>query len=739
MGAAFAPNPINSDMKIISTFLILFLSTTLAYAQPAEFAFTATNISGVFTGQAQINGVFAAAEDWVAAFDSDGNCAGANPVIVNAGLSYINLTIYGDDPSTTSVDEGIDSGESFTIKIWDASENKIISYPNDSSPAEFTEWANNNGAPIPAYNDPNMVYNFEFSLPTITLDIGENMGLEGEIVSVPVILREYVGTLAALQGTLKFSTSEVADIQGISGNLISANNIQLNNANGQFSALVSDGLPTTGADTLFFVNLLLSGSPGDSTGIFMDDDPNIFTRLEITIFENGAIEIINAIQLIDGWVKILKDADLDGLIYFWGDFSPVNLVDVNLDFPDTPEDPDSTQTTGLPGTYLFDNVDVGKDVEIYCVKETNPVNGVSTGPLFLVQRYTVLGPGPVGQYNSPYQMVASDADCNEVINASDIIRIQQVIVRNPNVELCKSWAFVPEYYTNLPDFNMNSQGFVLAYPEAVSVNQIQSDTSLNFVGVKVGDILGFADQSSLIARTPPEELRSSASIKLRLVDRSVTSGEFFEVSLTSENFQNLGGLQMALEYAADKLEFHDFVGSSQAIQPQSYHDIETGSLRTSWIAPSVDGVSLSAETPILILRFKALNDANNLSDLLWINTNTMRAEATDINLKQYQLDLHWESLTSNVSIGRQAGYYLYQNFPNPAKEETRIKFSLPFAQRATLDLIDPLGRVVASYEQFFPQGFSEVYISTRRLHVGLYQYRLRTETYTEVKTMMTVR
>jgi PKD repeat protein len=568
----------------------------------------------------------------------------------------------------------------------------------------------------------------------IALDVGENEGFEGDVVLVPVILKEYVGTLAALQGTARFATSGVAEFQGFTGNLISAGNIQFNDANGQFSALAPNGLSTTGNDTLFFLNVLLSGNPGDSTDIFIDDDPNIFTRLEVTIFENGAIGTINSILLIDGWVRIFESADLDGLIYFWEDFSPVNLVDVNLDFAGTPLDPDLLQTTGPDGTYFFDNVDAGQDVEIYCVKETNPVNGVTTGPLFLVQQYTVLGPGPVGQYNSPYQMVASDADCNDVINAADIIRVQQVIVGNPLVDLCKSWTFVPEFYANLAGFNMNDQPFVLSYPEEVSVNQIQDDTTFNFVGVKVGDILGNADPASLLGDTPVDT-RSSAELTLQAYDRELAAGETFELQFTSSDFQNMGGLQMALEFAADQLAFEGFVAEEQALQPQYYHEPGSGMLRLSWVDPTAMGLSLEDEETVLKLRFQALQPVDAIADLLWINTNSMRAEAMDTNLGAYQVQLEWQSLTSTAGIQEQ-GYFLYQNAPNPAKGETLIKFTLPFAQRAALEVVDPLGRVVARYEQVFPKGFSELLVPTRNMQAGLYRYRLTTEAYTATKTMV---
>ena len=77
--------------------------------------FTPTNLSGTMYGQAQINGVFCSSNDWIAAFDSSGVCAGASQIVVNSGIAYINLVIYGDDP-TTSVDEGITGNEDFLFK-----------------------------------------------------------------------------------------------------------------------------------------------------------------------------------------------------------------------------------------------------------------------------------------------------------------------------------------------------------------------------------------------------------------------------------------------------------------------------------------------------------------------------------------------------------------------------------------------------------------------------------------------
>ena len=44
------------------------------------------------------------------------------------GISYMNLAIYGDDATTSQVDEGIDNGEGFTLKLFDYSSNSILDY-----------------------------------------------------------------------------------------------------------------------------------------------------------------------------------------------------------------------------------------------------------------------------------------------------------------------------------------------------------------------------------------------------------------------------------------------------------------------------------------------------------------------------------------------------------------------------------------------------------------------------------
>lgn len=135
-------------------------------AQPSEFNTFPTNASGTIYGQATINGIPATGEDWVAAFDMEGNCAGAAAIVMNENIAYLNLPIYGDDATSPEIDEGISGGESFTLWLWRASTDQILPYPNATDTESFSGWTNTNGAPIPGLNDPNLVYDFyEKNLP----------------------------------------------------------------------------------------------------------------------------------------------------------------------------------------------------------------------------------------------------------------------------------------------------------------------------------------------------------------------------------------------------------------------------------------------------------------------------------------------------------------------------------------------------------------------------------------------
>ncbi len=149
-----------------------YVDGSLMCIDTCPFVFTPTNESGVFRGQATIWGVPAVEGDCIGAFDEDGNCAGAAPILVNEGIGYINLPIYGDDLLTPDVDEGMNAGENFTLKLFDASESQVLEYCG-----EFDCWLNTNGTPLPGEcGDVSNVYDFQDEfIDVVNLNAGWNL------------------------------------------------------------------------------------------------------------------------------------------------------------------------------------------------------------------------------------------------------------------------------------------------------------------------------------------------------------------------------------------------------------------------------------------------------------------------------------------------------------------------------------------------------------------------------------
>ena len=191
-------------MKFVN--IIISLGILIAQDPPESFNYIPTNQSGVFQGQATINGNPASGDDWVAAFDEGGDCAGANQIVISNSIVYINLVIYGDDGTSSDVDEGMNGGEEFVLKLWISSLDTVIEFPES-----FDCWNSNNGAPMVGCGDVNTVYNFLF----------EELSLGNQGIPYKVSLNQNYPnpfnietTMSFIMGNSGFITLEIHDFRG---------------------------------------------------------------------------------------------------------------------------------------------------------------------------------------------------------------------------------------------------------------------------------------------------------------------------------------------------------------------------------------------------------------------------------------------------------------------------------------------------------------------------------------------
>ncbi len=130
-------------------------------------------------------------------------------------------------------------------------------------------------------------------------------------------------------------------------------------------------------------------------------------------------------------------------------------------------------------------VPLGSTASAAPVKDDNPLNGVSTYDMVLISRH-IQG---TELLNSPYKIIAADADRNGVVNANDIIAIRNLIL---GIDLQflnnTSWRFVRKDYV-FPD---PSNPFLEPFPETLEIQNLQMQVSAEFVAIKVGDVNGTA-------------------------------------------------------------------------------------------------------------------------------------------------------------------------------------------------------------------------------------------------------
>jgi len=97
-----------------------------------------TTYTMTFAGNITIDGISAAVGDEIGVFDPDGIFCGH--AVLNTLGSYTDLIVYGDDPTTTGVDEGADAGDLLRFEIWDDSAMQVF---DATSTPSTVAWANN--------------------------------------------------------------------------------------------------------------------------------------------------------------------------------------------------------------------------------------------------------------------------------------------------------------------------------------------------------------------------------------------------------------------------------------------------------------------------------------------------------------------------------------------------------------------------------------------------------------------
>ena len=374
-------------------------------------------------------------------------------------------------------------------------------------------------------------------------------------------------------------------------------------------------------------------------------------------------------------------------------------------------------TTDASGMFEFTSLVEGEDYSITPLFNEDHDNGVSTYDVVLIVKH-ILG---VDLLDTPYQIIAADANASGSISTLDIVDIRKVILQiEEEFPSNTSWRFVDADY----DFPNPMDPFNPGFPEAINYNDIDaSQLETDFVAVKVGDVNNTASTNDGLGGV---DNRTNGAFVLNADERAVVAGENFTVEFTVADL-NVLGYQFTLEFDQEVIQLVDLVEGIATEENFGLTKLNEGVITTSWNGHAAQDAVLFS------LEFKAATNAE-LSELLTISSRYTAAEAYDQNGNLLDVNLQFSN-----GVVAAAGFDLYQNVPNPFKGETMIGFNLPEAGAATLTVYDLSGKALKVVRGDFAKGYNAISISSADLPAsGVVYYTLSTEHETATRKMIIV-
>jgi hypothetical protein len=374
---------------------------------------------------------------------------------------------------------------------------------------------------------------------------------------------------------------------------------------------------------------------------------------------------------------------------------------------------DDSGNYGIPPGFEIDST-----LSIRPEKDYDQQNGLSTFDMVLISKH-ILGVTPL---SSPYQMIAADVNNSGNISILDLLQIRKLILgissEFPNNS---SWRFV-----NL--------GFVFDDPSNPWAGGDITDTQhplwpRDFIGIKIGDIDGSADPSSL-QPSGNVIVRDGTPFYLHTAARQLQAGQSYDLPIYAHNLPDIDGFQATLQASA-AVELLGVKGG--LIGADHFGPVRPdGAMAMSWVAPQElpDG-----KQPLFTLQVKA-KAPTALEEALHTGATLLQPEA-------YGKDGRWGAVAFrfDAPVATSDIPQLGANHPNPFRESTQVDFYLPTDRPARLSVHNTIGQLLYTVELTGKAGWNTVQLdrSLPDAATGLLHYTLEVGEHRLTKRMLRLR
>ena len=377
------------------------------------------------------------------------------------------------------------------------------------------------------------------------------------------------------------------------------------------------------------------------------------------------------------------------------------------------------QVTGKNGAFTFGNMPTGGQYFVTPAKNDDPINGVSTFDLVMIQRHIL----DLESLTSPYKLIAADANKDGKLTASDLTDIRKLILGiHDNFPNNTSWRFVDKNYRFADKTNAQGE----AFPEVYHIDRLNTDMKTDFIAVKTGDVSGDAQPNKF---TNNIESRSVSQLILSTNNASFDMGQTITVPVKAADAARLSGMQFTLGFDSDLVSLVGINPGALNVNDSNFglKNIHNGLLAVSWNTGAP--IQIDANTTLFTVTFVA-RDKGNTGNLISVNSDIVRSEAYDANDDIMQVSWRANDIKD--------GFELFQNNPNPFKQTTSIRFNLPDVMTAQVTINDVTGKVIQSWSVQGNKGMNTVEFSHDKLPSGVLYYSIQAGDFVATKKMIVI-
>ena len=366
------------------------------------------------------------------------------------------------------------------------------------------------------------------------------------------------------------------------------------------------------------------------------------------------------------------------------------------------------------GQFSFEKLKLESNYRVTPFLDKDHRMGVSTIDLIMLNQY-LLG---AYEFRSPFQYIAADVNSSGVVTVLDLFELRSLLLGNTDRFLSNtSWRFVDLAY----NFVEPNNPWFETFPESADIHlQKRPVMAAHFTGIKIGDIDGSANASSIGAIVPRN---NQGVFHLSVEDRLLDAGQVHVIPVTAAGLEQILGYQASWRLDTESLELveirdgivkQEHFGFGQApngIVTNSWHELEKRSF-------SADGT----DDPVMFTLVVKAKANIWLQDALHIDSRSLQPEAYHMEQGVFDVALNFTA-ASPESVAN-TDLALWQNEPNPFRGQTVIGFSLPQEGRVNLVVSDITGRPVRRLEGMYQSGYHEFTVDAHDLSSGIYFYKL---------------